>query len=463
MNLSPDPLPPAQVRQLTDSSAYKFLRGLVRLWATLFFRKVRLLGARRLTDAGPAVLLINHPASFLDALILVAAWERHVHCLLDRGLLRGVWRGLFARGLNMIPCSMAAEGWRQSLEAGCDVLTQGGVVLIFAEQRAVSPGEPWRLALAAATIALEAEARKSNQLGLAIFPVHLFLPVAQLQSSELLIHVDGPVLTREFLSRGASAGSERAKTLSSALEAACGKNVFGLQPSDVRLFLSDIEEVLRVDLEEDFASRPNWKQKAEGFELSRFVAECAEKLNGSNPGRLVALRESLDAYREAQRRSSLARLEAETAGDWVNSAGWRIEGWFESAVGFPVAAFGLLNHLLAGILLYSTGLMKIERGREQTSRWFARILVTLVCYALQILLCAHWLGRAAAGYYTVLLPLSGAYLWRYGWLLRRRTRLLLRAALGPRKAARLARMRKEFVAEVDAARDAYAELLGLAH
>jgi hypothetical protein len=53
-------------------------------------------------------------------------------------------------------------------------------------------------------------------------------------------------------------------------------------------------------------------------------------------------------------------------------------------------------------------------------------------YAVQIVLVDRIMGRAVAGYYAATLPVSGAYLCRYRWLLQQRTRILL---LGLRSAA----------------------------
>ncbi len=409
------------------------------------------------------MLLISHPASFLDALILIAAFDRQMHCLLDRRLFRGPWRGLLARGLRMIADEREGAGRQATLDASCQVLAGRGAVVVFAEQQREEDEAPPRLALKAATLALESELRHSGQLGLAIFPTHLYLPVAPLQSSELLIHIDAPLYPLEFLPPGSEELSDRSRALATALEAACRQNAFRLQPGEVEQFLSDLEEVLRSDLEEDWASRPNWKQNVESFRLSRFVAEWVEEINYLNPGRLVALRKFLQAYREARRRWSLRQLRVETAGEWLKSRRRRMLVWGESVLSLPLAGWGMINHLLLWPLLSWSGLLKKNSGRSVKVEWLLRALAVLVCYAGQISLCGHWLGRSWAGYYALTLPLSGAYLWRYVWLLRSRTRLLLIAVRVPPQAAKLRRMRKELHREVNAARDVYADALGVPH
>jgi hypothetical protein len=182
--------------------------------------------------------------------------------------------------------------------------------------------------------------------------------------------------------------------------------------------LADLEQTLKERLREQWLGRPAWNQKVDGFRLSSCAAESLRKLNRDDPGSLVALRQLSEAQRETRRQRSLADLRAELGRKRL-SLSERFLGWTETVIGLPLACYGLLNHLTAALLLYITGLLKpgTEAGTET---WVARGLLVLGCYAGQIALVGHILGRAAAGYYALTLPVSGAYLFRYGWLLRRR-------------------------------------------
>ena len=74
-----------------------------------------------------------------------------------------------------------------------------------------------------------------------------------------------------------------------ALEGRFQENAFQLRPADLDYFLADLEEVLRAGLQEDWASRPDWKQDTEGFVLSRLVTEWVKQANYFNPEKLVTL------------------------------------------------------------------------------------------------------------------------------------------------------------------------------
>lgn len=445
------------------SGLYRFCRALVRIWFALSFHKIRLLHGEELSGSAPAIFAVSHPESFLDALILVAAFDRQVHCLVERKRLRGPLARLLARGLSIIPWEPGDTNWAPVVEACTSALAKGNAVVIFAQPHGSQPGEPAELAVNAASLALEAEARHSGQLGLVLSPVHMFLPVVRSQSSELLIYIDAPLFPRDYEVTEGGDFSRQVNKLAGVVERRYRQNAFRLQPEDLKQFASHLEEVLRVELAEDWALRPNWKQNLEEFQLSGFAVEWAEQLNYLNPGRLVALRESVDAWRQARRRCALQQLEVETTGKWINSPMRRVAVWLETLVGLGVALYGLANHLLILLLLYFTGSLKKESGRDPTVNWLIRGMVVLGCYAGQSLLVALLSSRATAGYYAPTLPLSGLYVWRYLWLLPHRTRPAFQALSLPMQASKVRRMRREFIEDFNEALAVHVEALGLPH
>ncbi len=86
--MSPDTPPP--IPAPTKPVVYRFWRGVIRLWFALTFRKIRVLHEERLKRPDPALLVVCHPESFLDALILVAGFERYVRCIIPARLIQGL-------------------------------------------------------------------------------------------------------------------------------------------------------------------------------------------------------------------------------------------------------------------------------------------------------------------------------------------------------------------------------------
>ena len=442
-------------KKSSDSSGYSFAHRLVRAWLSWIHGKVRLLHSEAMPASGPVILVASGPAGLRQALLLATAFERPVSCLVEGGQPGGFLAGLVGRKLEMIPYEPSHEGRVAGLKAARERLEQGEAVAILCGEATHKPGEPSTAAQMAAALALGATPRLAGK-PLTFLPTHILLPIARSPRREVLICLGAP-----HVLDAASLPAERGpatRQIAAELETALGENPFRLPPKDVEVFLSDLEQLLRSELEEDWAGRADWKQKLDGFEMSRFLADWLEQLAATDPGRLIALRHELDTYREERRRWSLRQAEVEGAGEWFRSPLARGWFWLESVIGLPVALYGLLNHLAAGAVLFASGLLKKESKRDRRVEWALRAAVILGCYLAQLLLCAHWLGRATAGYYALTLPVSGAFLWRYRWLLGVRTRLLLLTMRLPARAAAIAERRQRFIAELNAARDRYAEV-----
>jgi hypothetical protein len=210
-------------------------------------------------------------------------------------------------------------------------------------------------------------------------------------------------------------------------------------------------------LQEDWASRPDWKQDTEGFVLSRLVTDWVKQTNYLHPSRLVTLRKSLDDYRHLQKECALRELMVEGADSPLGSGWRRAILWFETPLGLPIALYGLLNHCVIVLVLFLAGSFKRNNSRARTTVWTIRGAVTLGFYALQIFLVAHSRGRAAAGYYAPTLPISGGYLWRYVELVRPQARLLVISLTIPALKKKIKRLRHALLQELDQMLTSYEE------
>jgi hypothetical protein len=439
---------------------YRIVRRLLRIWFAAVFRKIRLLGAEDEVTSGATVLLVNQPPRILDVLLLVASFDRQLHCLIDTKTGGGLAGQFLARSLGMTAYTSGVDApSRAGIEACRELLEGKETVVIFADPEAKGVNASEQLN-SVARMALELESRSPASGESAILPVHLLIPFGRF--NEALVHFGEPIFPQDFLPLPGGELDEQATELTRILSRVCQVSPFALRQHDLLQLLGDLAEILRSDLADDWASRPNWKQTVEGFTLSRFLAEWAEQTNRLDPEKLVTLRHGLNAYREARRRWALEAIQIGNAA-WPKSTLRRTLAWVESALGLPVACYGFLNHVPAGLLVSVTGLWQKPGKQVRPGEWAVAAFLIFVCYAGAIALVNHWFGRSTAGYYAVTLPTSGLYLWRYAWLWCHRTRLLLQHLFAPLVESRLRRMRKELIARVGAARNAYGDVLAVAH
>jgi hypothetical protein len=97
---------------------------------------------------GPILLAVNHPNSFLDAIILSTLIDQPVHSLAIGDAFHKTWANRILRLLNMLPVFRLREGAEHlhhnynTFDVCRDIFQRNGVVLIFSEGRCVNE---WKL------------------------------------------------------------------------------------------------------------------------------------------------------------------------------------------------------------------------------------------------------------------------------------------------------------------------------
>jgi len=428
--------------------AYRLMRAVVRFGILLLAPRLRMLKRERLEEAGPAILLNTHPKSFHVAILLIAALDRQVHCLVPSGELRGIFRRLACWALGIQPFDGTPEEQNALLNPCLNALTDQDMIAIFAGENSQSGFRSLPVAEFVSRLAVQAVLKGQGRVQPAIFPIH-WLFHARIGGPAPIVYVDDPIHADQFLPKVGEDAGEASLRLVEAVKAAISINIFGLQAAELKHLACELENLSREYLQAEWSKRPEWQQRPEELQLSGFARRWLDHQNRTDPARLIDLGESLAAYREAKRRHSLERLIVETSGEWQSSQVRVVAAWLETVLGFPVALYGLINHLPAGIVLSANKLSKHDPKRDPKAEWLARIFIVLSFYTIQVFVVHFWWGRAAAGYYALTLPVSGAYLWRYRWLARHRGRTLLLKAVGPFRLAGLVRRRKDLLARID--------------
>jgi 1-acyl-sn-glycerol-3-phosphate acyltransferase len=115
------------------------LKILVRFALRIFCPSIVVKNAELMNTRGPVLLVVNHPNSFLDAVIIGALYPRNINYLARGDVFRNPVFGFLLRQLNMLPVFRQREGKEHlhlnsnTFQKAVECLRNDGIVLIFIE------------------------------------------------------------------------------------------------------------------------------------------------------------------------------------------------------------------------------------------------------------------------------------------------------------------------------------------
>ena len=151
---------------------YRF--GWTLMWVTfrIFFREIDLLGAEKLQHGKPAILIANHPASFLDAMVLAVFLGRPIHFYVRGDIFSHPFVYRILTKLHMIPIFSREHGKgnlsknKATFDRGRKLLSEGNLLLIFPEgfSRQSKQVEPFKKGAARVALQTAFDDGKADQL-----------------------------------------------------------------------------------------------------------------------------------------------------------------------------------------------------------------------------------------------------------------------------------------------------------
>jgi 1-acyl-sn-glycerol-3-phosphate acyltransferase len=111
----------------------------VRLAMPFFAKRIRFTGKEQLAQEGPLILAVNHPNSFLDAMLLGVFMHHPVHYLARGDVFRIAWVRWLLTQIKMLPIYRIRDGKDklslndQTFEKSREILEKNGILLVFVE------------------------------------------------------------------------------------------------------------------------------------------------------------------------------------------------------------------------------------------------------------------------------------------------------------------------------------------
>ena len=118
---------------------YRFAKILMWITLRIFFRKIRIIGIEKLLTDKPAILIANHSASFLDAMVLTVFLKRPMYFFVRGDIFHHPLVYKIFTMIHMVPIFSGDDGKdnlaknKNTFNRGCDILQGNKLLLIFPE------------------------------------------------------------------------------------------------------------------------------------------------------------------------------------------------------------------------------------------------------------------------------------------------------------------------------------------
>jgi len=118
---------------------YRFAYVLMWITFRIFFRRIDVVGLEKLPKGKPVILIANHPASFLDAMVLAVFLRRSLHFYVRGDIFSHPIAYHILTVLHMIPIYSKEHGDgileknKRTFDRGRKLLSKGKILLVFPE------------------------------------------------------------------------------------------------------------------------------------------------------------------------------------------------------------------------------------------------------------------------------------------------------------------------------------------
>jgi 1-acyl-sn-glycerol-3-phosphate acyltransferase len=374
-----------------EAVLYAFAKVVMWITVHFYFRRVVFSGRERIPDDEPVILIANHSASFLDAMLLAVIMKRPLNFYARSDIFRKPWANRILRTFHMMPIYNIEHGKadlvrnEETFSEGEAILNDRGLLLIFPEglsrvERVMLP-----LKKGTARVALQTESRRDFRLGLKVIPIGINYSRHRFRA-DVWVQTGDPIRIDKYAEVYRESPPRAITQLTRELESKFGDTMFFVDQPERTGLIERLLEIFRNDAFHSAGSR----QKESVIEMEK---EVCREVSALTDAEAVALEEDLRRY---DRMLSEEGLEDRSVNGRYRFAVWHI---LVLLITLPVFLAGFaMNYILL-----------------RFSKWVADRTVTRVDFYTSVVTAVGGLGYVA---WWLLLMVSAAIVGQtWYWIL----------------------------------------------
>lgn len=448
---------------------YRVLKVIVKISLRIFFRKIVITKAVPLPTKGPLIIVVNHPNTFMDPIIVATLFKQQVGFLGNASIfVHRVVNAIFEyfHVIRVYRQKDVPEGVKpdnaQSFKDSFKYLANGNTLMIFPEGNSYHELKLRKIKTGAARIALGAEEQYNYELGIQILPVGLYYSNPKRFRSKLYINTGKPFTTDTFIKAYQADTVQGVQQMTERVKKALEENVITTEDEEHEKLFLKLKRIYKKRLLDNFRQTD---APEEEFRLTKELSKAIHYFKVSYPEKYEEIKQHVDRYIQILSEMDLKGNRFYQYYGSFKKLLISLGGFLYALGGFPIYFFGLIQNYLPYKAPYW-----IARSITKEIEYHAPIMMTIGIFLFPLfyllsgfLLYTHitqdplWLML-----YVALLPATGFYALHYSSFIRNAGDFLKVNPLfssAPSLVKELKTLKENITEELDEARKAYLKRL----
>lgn len=395
---------------------YKALKQIVKLALWIFFSKIIVNKRREMPNHGPLIIVVNHPNTFMDPLIVASLFKQQVGFLGNASIfINSIVNSVF-RYFNVIPVYRQKDVGsnepidnENSFSACTEYLSGGNALMIFPEGSSYHELKLRKIKTGTARIALSTEEQKGFKLGLKILPIGLYYSNPSRFRSKIHINIDQAFEVSEFKEIYKQDKIRAVQELTEKIRKVLDENVITTGDDEQEDLFRKIKRVYKNRLQQKTGA-------PEEFQLTKEMIKAIEYFRVSNEAFFLRIKNQVDKYIQLLEEARLSGAGQEKVLNRSEKIVFSFSGLLYLILGSPIFLFGVIQNYFPYKIPYWTA-RKITAELEYQAPIMLTVgivvfpvLYTMLGYAFYVFASKDIF---IISLYVILLPLSGFYSIHY--------------------------------------------------